>query len=199
MGYLTGYLSLGVLALIAIGADHLVRCRGRAYKRGKLAEQLRRRRQSLLSIVIERVAAPIAVAIGIIVAWPLAAVFAIHFFRKRAEASDHVEASRVKAFCVEREHLIEPVTLEDIERRELVFDPLKAVPKKPFGHLNTAWQVFLERVLPTDQLWSFEAPWREYGGATVQRMGYASVRDNQVSAFFIKKAKPFPSNPRQQI
>lgn len=130
MGYLTGYLSLGVLVLIAIGADNLVRRRGRAYKLGKLAQQLRRRRQSLLSIVIERIAAPIAVAIGIIVAWPLAAVFAIHFFRKRAEASDHVEASRVKAFCVEREHLIEPVTLEDIERRELVFDPL--VP----GHGN---------------------------------------------------------------
>ncbi|WVM93015.1 hypothetical protein ULG90_02285 [Halopseudomonas pachastrellae] len=46
-------------------------------------------------------------------------------------------------FAVTEDHLLESLTVAEIEARERVADPLGAVPDLPFGHLNTAWQEFL--------------------------------------------------------
>jgi hypothetical protein len=42
-------------------------------------------------------------------------------------------------FAVQPGDLLELLSVEEIEQREQVFDPLGAVAELPFGHLNDAW------------------------------------------------------------
>ena len=54
-------------------------------------------------------------------------------------------AAPIPEFAVTGDHLLESLTVAEIEARERVSDPLGAVPDLPFGHLNTAWCEFLAR------------------------------------------------------
>lgn len=96
------------------------------------------------------------------------------------------------ALCMSRcdkvrtEHLCLPLTQHEIERRELVRDPMGAVPSLPFGHLHFAWQAFVQPMQAQDQLWSFLAPLPHPGGAgLVMASGYAIVRRNQLRSVFV--------------
>lgn len=81
-----------------------------------------------------------------------------------------------RVFAVKRADLLEKLTVEQIEARERVQDPLGAVPNLPFGHLNAAWKVFLAGCQPSDKLWSFSARWPGDWGDDEQREGYVRVR-----------------------
>ena len=60
-------------------------------------------------------------------------------------------------FAVARSELLEQLSIDEIEQREKVVDPLGAVPDLPFGHLNAAWKKFLEVMEPQDSIWTFSA------------------------------------------
>ena len=62
-------------------------------------------------------------------------------------------------FAVLTEHLLVRLTVEQIESREQVDDPLAAVPALPFGHLNASWRRLLEQLVEGDEFWSFRALW----------------------------------------
>ena len=62
-------------------------------------------------------------------------------------------------FKITQEHLIASFSVQEIETRETVFDPLGMAPNLPFGHLNNSWRDFLEKVDPTCEIWSFCTPW----------------------------------------
>lgn len=94
-------------------------------------------------------------------------------------ASDEAE------FAVKRAHLQEPLTVAQIEAREAVEDPLRAVPNVPFGHLNTAWKTFIAGVAAGDELWSFTARWEMAWGGTEIRSGYVIVRGGVPGGFFL--------------
>jgi len=70
------------------------------------------------------------------------------------------EINKEPEFAVLRQRLLEHLTVPELERRELVFDPLHAVPDRPFGHLNAAWQEFLKGKADGAEMWSFSAPWQ---------------------------------------
>lgn len=95
-------------------------------------------------------------------------------------------------FAVEREHLQERLTVQDIERREVVADPLKAVPELPFGHLNTAWQEFLKGRAEGTELWSFLARWQTTWGRKELRSGYVVVQHEVPGAHFLTVWKDIP-------
>ena len=88
------------------------------------------------------------------------------------------------AFRVTREHLLRETTVEEIEKEEIVSDPLGAVPPLPFGHLNAAWLRFKSRLAPGDVVWRLSAHGKEGWGAPQVREGYAIVRTDSVGAHF---------------
>jgi hypothetical protein len=104
------------------------------------------------------------------------------------------------AFELKTQDLVERLTVEQIEQRELVDDPLHAVPPVPFGFLHESWQALRAQLQPGDELWSFDArrtvTWYgvNYGE---RRTGYAIVRNGQPVASMLtmdrrEKAPPPP-------
>ena len=86
---------------------------------------------------------------------------------------------------MERSHLQERLTVPQIEARELVTDPLGAVPNAPFGHLNAAWKNFIEGLDADNDVWSFAASWETPWGRKEIRSGYISVRDGAPGKYFL--------------
>jgi hypothetical protein len=82
-----------------------------------------------------------------------------------------------------RDDLQEMLSIEVIETRERVIDPLGAVPVVPFGHLHSAWKAFLDGVGPDDAVWSFSANWTRWGRKEL-RDGYVIVRGDIIGAHF---------------
>ncbi len=83
------------------------------------------------------------------------------------------------------EDLRERLTVGEIETREMISDPLSAVPDLPFGHLNVVWRRFLNDHVESDELWSF---------STLQesrelRTGYAKVRSGKPISHFVANRK----------
>lgn len=79
-------------------------------------------------------------------------------------------------FKVKPQHLLERLTIDEIEAREMVQDPLNAVPKVPFGHLNAVWSQVKEAMQSGDELWSFTATWPGEFGSPELRKGYVLWR-----------------------
>lgn len=93
-------------------------------------------------------------------------------------------------FRVTREALIEPLTVEVIEARELVSDPLNAVPFLPFGHLNEVWCQLKSELKPGDQLWSFRKYWQDDCGRPDLRAGYAIWRGSKAALHIYTMWRP---------
>lgn len=79
-------------------------------------------------------------------------------------------------FVVKRRHLVQRMTVAEIEEIELVNDPLGAAPKLPFGHLNEVWKRFLSERTNGSQLWAFQARRQNFGAVDCVE-GYAEVND----------------------
>jgi hypothetical protein len=97
-----------------------------------------------------------------------------------------------RTFSVERAHLQKRLTVQEIEAREMVDDPLGAVPNVPFGHLHQAWCSFLDGRANGDELWSFTARWRTKWGRNELRSGYALVRNGTAVRHFLTVWKNLP-------
>lgn len=92
-------------------------------------------------------------------------------------------------FVVVQADLLEQLTVQSIEQREMVYDPLGAVPGKPFGHLNSAWINFIRDVGEDEQIWSFSATWpRCYGGKGLKK-GYVIVNGYSIGRHFLTMDK----------
>lgn len=112
------------------------------------------------------------------------------------EKKDGTEIEEEREFAIEHQHLQERVTVQEVERREAVTDPLKAVPDLPFGHLNAAWQKFLNDSADGGELWSFSARWQMTWGRDELRAGYVVVRGGVPGAHFLTVWKDLPGDTR---
>ncbi len=92
-------------------------------------------------------------------------------------------------FEVKVQDLVERLRIDEIERREIILDPLGAAPKLPFGHLNAVWRSFLEKYSSNSEIWSFSADWETAWGVHEKRSGYAIVRAGLVQDFFVTDYK----------
>lgn len=97
----------------------------------------------------------------------------------------------VPEFAVTEDHLLESLTVAEIEARERIFDPLCAVPDLPFGHLNTAWQDFLAQCQEGSEFRRFAADWCA-GWRRERREGYVEMVDGQPGRFFMTVCKTLP-------
>ena len=100
-------------------------------------------------------------------------------------------------FTVQSEHLLERLSVGEVEAREMVFDPLHAVPPLPFGHLNRAWQAFLAQRTGNEEIWSFSALWKA-GWFSQRRSGYALVRDRVPRCYLLTVLKQLPRAEEEQ-
>ncbi|MCW8884233.1 MAG: hypothetical protein OQK12_03125 [Motiliproteus sp.] len=117
--------------------------------------------------------------------WPLLLVW---------KAIDSVTGQRVRevapppVFKVEYSDLIEKLTVHQVEQRERVQDPMKAVPDVPFGHLNSGWRSFIDGMQPTQELWYFSAQW-DRSHRQELRTGYALVKDDEICSHYLSDVR----------
>lgn len=185
MIYLYGYLGIGAVVLAVIyGLQYL----NKAKASGDFADLLDvidPDRNKLSYRILNDIVAPVLAAIFVVAVWPVAICMAIYLqIKDMREQEDDVFVTGDK-FAVKSEHLLERLTLQEIEQREMVTDPLKAAPELPFGHLNAAWQSFLQGKADDAQLWTFSAPWQTIWGRKELRCGYVVVQNGVPGSYFL--------------
>ncbi len=182
MIYLYWYLGVGAAVLaIVFGAHRLTKAHESESVR-KLLDAVNPEREKLSYRILNNCVAPALAAVAIVVVWPVVICMkGKEVFSKKGSSAVQEE----REFAVERAHLHEPLTVAQIEAREVVEDPLGAVPTLPFGHLNAAWKTFVDGVAGDEELWSFTAPWQTTWGRKEIRTGYVVVRGGSPAKHFL--------------
>ena len=170
------YLAVGVLTLAVAGGAHLWHHRHDEREPEwveSLAQEMNPERKKLWYRIRARVLAPVLTAIAMVLFWPAAWwMRCAELLNERRLAREREEA----IFKVKPQHLLERLTVDEIGAREMVQDPLNAVPKVPFGHLNSVWHELKSKMQPGDELWSFNATWPGPVGLPELRKGYVLWR-----------------------
>ena len=135
--------------------------------------------------MIDRFVVPVVAGIFIVVAWPLAICFVLYSYIRKPEPAQDATSHKPDGFKIETRHLLENVRIEEIKIREIMKDPLNAVPHVPFGHLHPVWTDFYNQIKANDEIWSFQADWGPYGTPTERRLGYVIVRDGIIGAAMV--------------
>jgi hypothetical protein len=189
---LSVYLVVGSLILLVILVHHrLTTTRKSNWVKAALAAS-DPQRQTLRYRVLSDFAAPAFASLFIWALWPIAlgmvAKWKREAQREERNLKEQREAKENQA-TVEMSELIERISIQAIESRETVHDPLRAAPAVPFGHMGASWIAFRSKLMPEDEVWSFEAMRSDDWGFQEQTRGYAAVRNGQIVAHFIKRRK----------
>jgi len=185
MKYLIFYLAAGVVAIVFT----LVQSRIDAKKYGpsirdSLAE-LRLQDATTRQRFVHKVVVPMVAGILVICGWPVA----IYMLIKQGFANRAREETEPKReFAIKEQDLVEELTIEQIEHREIVNDPLGAVPDKPFGHLWPTWKSFADKLNADDPVWLFAAT-DDSSYAPVRLEGYVAFNGNGTQSVFIAARK----------
>jgi hypothetical protein len=192
---LTSYLLVGAALLIGLLIHHrLTRVLRSDWVRAAM-EAVEPERRTLGYKVRAELAAPALASVFVWAFWPVALALMAKWKldeireQRRANGSGQGVAERPE---VEPEDLLKPTTIEDIEQREIVQDPLGAVPAVPFGHLAPRWISFRSQLQPGDEIWSFRAVRSDDWGGQEQSSGYAAVRLGDIVGHFVARRKRPP-------
>lgn len=182
MIYLYWYLGIGAAVLAIVFGAHWLTKKDESKSLRNLLDAVNPDRKKLSYRILNNFVVPVLAAVAVVVVWPVAIYMkGKDIFSKKSES----ELEEEREFAVERGHLQERLTVPQIEAREMVADPLGAVPNAPFGHLNAAWKTFIGGLGADDDIWSFAAPWQTTWGRKEIRSGYISVRDGAPSKYFL--------------
>lgn len=178
------YSVIGVLVLLVIPAINgfLKKQKGKESESATFRSFLESKPTTLGDKFLEWFLAPLVAISLFILGWPFLIYLA--FKEHLSPTQPYVE----KVFLVEKGHLGNPVDVSEVEAKQMVFDPLGAVPDLPFGHLNSAWGEFNDQMEDGDRLWTFSAEWESDWGRAELRDGYVIVKpDASVGAFFMTR------------
>ncbi len=129
---------------------------------------------------------PLFGGILIVIGWPLVLIYvAIRHFLP----SPKKKTSEPAKFAVSTDDLNENFSIAEIEEREIILDPLNAVPNLPFGHLHSTWVIFLDSIEPESELWSFDAKWDGDWQGPQKMAGYVAVSGDRPGPHFIATQK----------
>ena len=182
MIYVYWYLGIGVAVLAVVYGAHRLTKEKESESLRDLLEAVNPDRKKLSCRILNNVVGPVLAAILVVAVWPVAVYMKVREMLKKKDGAD-VEEER--EFAVERRHLLERLQVQEVEKREVVTDPLKAAPELPFGHLNAAWKEFLNGQADGSELWSFSAHWKTTWGRKELRSGYVMVQDGTPRAHFL--------------
>ena len=182
MIYLAWYLAVGVVVLAVIFIAHRLSKKDESQSLSDLLDAVNPERKTLQYRILNNIVAPVVAAVLVVAVWPVAIVMkAKEIFSKKTDTATEEE----KKFAVAQGDLLEQLAITEIEQRELVVDPMNAVPDLPFGHLHAAWAKFLEDVGPEGAIWSFSANWTTTWGRKELRAGYVVVRGDSIGPHFL--------------
>jgi len=196
------YLVLGGLTLVITGAAHFWQHR-HELPQGQiltsLMEERHPERKRLWYRIRAWVIAPVLVVSSIVLLWPVVWwINCTDLLHERRAARKREDA----VFKVKTQHLLERLTVEEIESREVVRDPLDAVPDLPFGHLNVVWAQLKAAKQTRDELWSFAANWPGDDNTPELRKGYVLWRRRKPIGHILKMSNEMdvtrPNGPRAQ-
>ena len=186
MRYLVLYLAIGAITL----ALTLLQSRLEKKKRGpslsETMEELRLQKASTWQRIAHKIIVPVLAGIAIICVWPIAVVLLVKNLIKPRHSK---EVAEKQAFRVRQQDLIEQLSIDEIEKRERVEDPLGGVPEEPFGHLWPAWQAFVNELSADAELWSFAAT-NDTSYETIRLEGYVDFGNGQAGSMFVTAKVP---------
>lgn len=185
-------MGIGVAVLAVVFGAHRLTKKDESESLRDLLDAVNPDRKKLSYRILNNWVVPVLAAVAVVVAWPAALYMkGKEIFGKKSESALDEE----REFAVERSHLRELLTVAQIEAREVVTDPLGAVPDLPFGHLHAAWKTFVESVGEDYELWSFTAPWQTTWGRKELRTGYVVVRGGIPASHFLTMWKEIEDEP----
>ncbi len=195
MIYLYWYLGIGAVVLVLMAAFHKLTKKKDDNSLNDVLGDLRPERKSLWSRLLNDVLVNALVGTLIVPFWTVIVFFKV----KELIFGEPVRAPvDVPEFAVTRGDLQAQLSIQEVERQEMVFDPLGAAPNVPFGHLNTAWKKFCEGMEPHDTLWSFTAHWTCAWGSKDIRQGYVIVRGEETGRHFMTVRKDIEEDTGQE-
>jgi len=185
MIYLYWWIAIGVVTLILVLGSHLLTKKNESDSLRDLLDAANPERTKFSYRLLNNIVAPALGSVLIVVVWPVAIYMkAKELFPGRNGGVGDPE----REFAVESKHLQARLSVHEIEQREIVADPLKAVPGIPFGHLHQAWANFLADLPEGAEVWSFSAQWENRWGQKELREGYVAMRDgspgNHITTFW---------------
>jgi hypothetical protein len=191
---ITSYFLAGAALLIGLLLHHrLTRVRRSDWVRAAM-EATEPERRTLGYKARADLAAPALAGVFVWAFWPVALALMAKWKSeavredRRTSGSGRGGAERPE---VGPEDLLQPATIGEIEQREIVQDPLGAVPAVPFGHLAAGWISFRSQLEPGDEIWSFRAVRPNDWGGKEQLSGYAAVRLGEIVGHFLaRRARP---------
>ncbi|CAM5793949.1 hypothetical protein OPEN69S_03353 [Ottowia pentelensis] len=191
MIYLYGYLGIGIAVLAVVYGAHRLTKEKESESLRELLDAVNPDRKKLSFRILNNIIAPVLAAILVVAVWPVAVYMKVKEMLQKKESNGFPEE---REFAVEREHLLERMTVQEIEMREIVTDPLQAAPELPFGHLHAAWKDFLKGHAEGGELWSFSALWQTTWGRKELRSGYVLVENGSPGAHFLTVWKDLPDD-----
>jgi len=185
MTYLYWYLGIGVSVLVIIFTVHQLTKSKQEQEIADLIAAFDPNREQWWWKPLNNFVMPGLAAAAVVAGWPVA------LYWKAKEMIEARQPPRTeppqKKFEVAREHLQRQWTIAEVEAAEVVLDPLSAVPKAPFGHLNPAWEVFKQSIAEGDQLKGFSTVWEAEWRQNELREGYVIMRGDTIGPYFIAR------------
>ncbi len=182
MIYLYWYLGFGAFVFVVVLGAHLQTKKKESDSFRDILNAMDPDREKLSYRILHNFVVPLLAFVAVVVGWPIAIFMKVKDMLGM-DFNSGASAGEQREFSVGRDDFQERLSVEEIESRERVIDPLGAVPALPFGHLNSAWKTFLEGMGPDDAIWSFSANWTRWGHKEL-RAGYVIVRGDIIGAHF---------------
>ena len=179
MIYLYGYILVGVF--VVLGALVLNRLTESADNRKirKMIYELNfpGRDRHKLSTRILKIIVPILESFVLIFSWPYGLYWMVQI--RIQESNRCSDNEKEKVFAVNITDLIKHMSIEEIEEKERINDPMGAVPDIAFGFLNPMWKKFKTQIESEDEIWAYKATWKNKW-QNQKRFGYAILRGESV-------------------
>lgn len=177
------YMGLGLLVAAVVVISHLRMKRDQPSSLMDAIKSLNPSRQRFWYRVLEDFVVPMLTFILVWLVWPVAIVLTIIEMLKDKKAGvNRDQRHKNKAFFLSKDALLKEMTVAEIERTNMVIDPMDATPNLPFGHLNALWVGFRDGLEPDETLHLFES----VGPNTFKRQliwGYAVCKAGRIDRF----------------
>ena len=186
MIYLYAYIIVGVVVLIGVYTHHRLTSKSESKTLSEILDATNPDRKKLHYQILNNYVAPLIAALLMVVAWPSIPILKFMDVRKEKQRKKSQDEA---IFRIKLSDLQEALSIEQIEVREIVKDPLGAVPNEPFGHFSRSWKKFVNEVQAFDEIHSFETVWKNEWNQAKKVTGYVILRNHQIGNHFITKSK----------